>query len=119
MSDMANLFSQNLRPHYEAQASALHVDIHLITRAKLNENKPLDDSPEEVDKLIQGIVGTNIPAAPDAQDDFVARCGKHYTQFVHQVNDAMEDRDVNLALLAVSTFGKPWSSKRLISLDQA
>src|ERR1700710_222457 len=71
MTDMATLFSQNLRPHYEAQASALHVDIHLITRAKLNENKPLDDSPEEIDKLVQGIVGTNIPAAPDAQDDFV------------------------------------------------
>lgn len=100
LENMVNTFSQNLRPHYEAQASALHVDIHLITRADLVENRPLDDDPEEIDKLIFGIVGHNI-AGTGAQDDFVARAGAHYTKFVHDVNDAMEERDVNLALLAV------------------
>jgi hypothetical protein len=101
LNDMVNLFSSNLRPHYEAQASALHVDIHLIARANPNENKPLEDDPEEIDKLVYGIVGNSIPAAPEAQDDFVARAGQQYTKFVHQVNDAMEERDMNLALLAV------------------
>jgi hypothetical protein len=102
LNDMVSLFSSNLSPHYAAQASALHVDIHLITRANPNENKPLEDDPEEIDKLVYGIVGNNLPTAADAQDDFVARAGQQYTKFVHQVNDAMEQRDMNLASLAVS-----------------
>jgi hypothetical protein len=102
LMDMVNLFSSNLRPHYEAQVSALHVDVHLITRANLNGNKPLEDDPEEIDKLVYGIVGNNLHAAPDAHDDFVARAGQQYTKFVHQVNDSLEQRDMNLALLAVS-----------------
>jgi hypothetical protein len=104
LNDMVSLFSSNLRPHYDAQASALHVDIHLITRANPNENKPLEDDPEEIDKLVYGIVGNNVPATADAQDDFVARAGQQYTKFVHEVNNAMEERDMNLAALAVSTF---------------
>jgi hypothetical protein len=103
LTDIISQFSTNLRPHYEAQANALQVDITLITRANPYQNKPLEDVPDRVDELVYGMVNNQIPASPVAESDFVAGAGKRYTEFVHQVNDSMEERDCNLASLAVSS----------------
>jgi hypothetical protein len=102
LDDMRSSFSSNLRPHYEAQANAIQIDIGMITRANPYENKPLEDDPEEIQKQILMLAGNKIPAEPIAQRDFIASAGKHYTRFAHRVNNAMEARDVALTALAVS-----------------
>lgn len=105
LNDMVASFNSNLRPHYEAQANAIQIDINLILRADPYQNKPLDDDPEEINNLIQATVAGKLQFPPDtaAEEDFVADAGKLYTGFVHEVNDAMEERDSNLTLLHVST----------------
>jgi hypothetical protein len=104
LQEMVSSFSGNLRPHYEAQANAIQVDINLIHRADPYQNKPLEDQPEEINNLIRNTVGGKIPADLVAEADFLADAGKLYTKFVHEVNDAMEERDINLTLLHVSNF---------------
>jgi hypothetical protein len=101
LNDMVSSFSTNLRPHYEAQANAIQVDINLIMRADPYQNKPLDDDPEDISKLVATVIGNNKPAESVAEDDFAVGAGKMYTEFVHKVNDAMEERDVNLTVVAV------------------
>jgi hypothetical protein len=102
LQDLVGSFNANLRPHYEAQANAIQVDINLIHRADPYANKPLEDSPDAINELIRTTCGERIPAEEVAQADFLADAGKLYTEFVHEVNDAMEDRDSNLTLLHVS-----------------
>lgn len=102
LQEMVSSFGANLRPHYEAQATAIQVDINLIYRANPYLNKPLEDSPDDIANLIRTTVGNKIPADPVAEQDFLADAGKLYTKFVHEVNDSLEGRDVNLTLLHVS-----------------
>lgn len=90
-----------MRPHYEAQANALQADITLIMRANPYDNKQLDDSPAEIDRQIMEMFNNRIPAEPIAEEDFRACAGKQYLPFVDAVNNAMEERDVHLTMLAV------------------
>jgi hypothetical protein len=107
LTEMVASFNTNLRPHYEAQANAIQVDIGLILRADPYKNKPLEDDPDEISNLIQNAVAGSAAAAgkpipdPIAEGDFVSDAGKFYTEFVHEVNNAMEERDINLTLLQV------------------
>ena len=106
LQEMISNFNANLRPHYEAQASAIQVDINLVLRANPYENTPLEDSTEEIEKQIAAVVGDKIPADAVAREDFVAEAGKMYSEYIRRVNDAMEDRDVNLTLLNVGILIK-------------
>ncbi len=101
LNEVMRSFGTNLRQHYEAQTNAVQVDVHLITRANPYQDRPLEDDPEEIDTVVYGMIGNVIPAGPVAEDDFVAGAGRLYTEFVHDINNAMEERDVNLTLLAV------------------
>lgn len=101
LNDMIASFGTNLRPHYEAQANAINIDINLIHHADPYKNKPLEDDPDEIAKLISSSTGGKVPSEAVAEQDFYAGAGKMYTEFVHEVNDAMEERDVNLTLLHV------------------
>lgn len=94
-----------MRPHYEAQVAAIQMDIQLILRADPYQNKPLDDDPEQISKLIHEAVRDQLPAV--AEGDFAAGAGKMYSEFVHKVNDAMEERDIALSLVAVS-YSRLW-----------
>ncbi|KAE9982531.1 hypothetical protein EG328_010813 [Venturia inaequalis] len=99
LNDMIASFGTNLRPHYEAQANAINIDINLIHHADPYQNKPLEDDPDEIAKLISSTTGGKVPSEAVAEQDFYAGAGKMYTEFVHEVNNAMEERDVNLTLL--------------------
>ncbi|KAF2403803.1 hypothetical protein EJ06DRAFT_541474 [Trichodelitschia bisporula] len=100
LNDMIASFNANLRPHYEAQVGALQVDINLILRADPYQNKPLEDDPAEIQNLIMSTVGNKAPGDQVGEQDFQADAGKLYTGFVHDVNNAQEERDINLTLLA-------------------
>lgn len=100
LNEMTASFNANMRPHYDAQAAAIQMDIQLILRADAYQNKPLEDDPEHVSKIIHEAVRDQLPAV--AEGDFAAGAGKMYSEFVNKVNDAMEERDVTLAQLSVS-----------------
>lgn len=101
VGEMVANFSDNRDSHYRAQLSALQADISLILKADPFANKPLDDSGEEAKDLIAQIMGNNVPSAPSAGTDYIAQVGKYYASFVDAVNDALEERDVNLTNLWV------------------
>jgi len=63
LTDMVASFNANLRPHYEAQANAIQVDIGLILRADPYKNKPLEDDADEISNLIQNAVAGSAAAA--------------------------------------------------------
>lgn len=100
--EIVDSFNQNLRPHYEAQANAIQVDISLLLRSDPFQNKPLDDSPEDIEEQIRAVVGDKIPADSIAHGDFRSQAGRLYSEYVRKVNNAMEERDINLNLLHVS-----------------
>lgn len=115
LRDMISSFNTNIRPHYDAQVNAIQVDIKLIEDAELHANKPLEDSGDDIAEMIGNVVGSRVPAEPIAEEDFYAQAGRWYGQFAREVNNAMEERDVNLALLKVSTTlcSLPFSVKYL------
>lgn len=101
LSEMMSSFSDNRDSHYRAQLAALQADITLILKADPYTNKALDDAGEEATDLVTSVMGNNVPNAPSAGTDYVAQCGKYYARFVDAVNDAIEDRDRDLAMLWV------------------
>jgi hypothetical protein len=100
---MAN-FGHNLRPHYDAMSNAIQVDIALIMRERPYENKPLDDDPEAIEKKVMDITAGKVPADQVAEDNFRHDVGREYTKFIHDVNNSIEEKDVQLTLLAVRIF---------------
>ena len=100
LNELTASFNANMRPHYDAQAAAIQMNIQLILRADAYQNKPLEDDPEQISKLTHEAVRDQLPAV--AEGDFVAVAGKMYSEFVNKVNDAMEERDIALTQLAVS-----------------
>lgn len=107
MNHMVQSFNQNLRPHYEAQLNAMQVDINLIMRADPYQNAPLPDTAHEIDQVIHDLFGGQIPADAVAEPDFLAEAGKLYGKFAIEANNLMEERDVALTMLAVSSRAPP------------
>lgn len=101
LNAMIRDFNQNLRPHYEAQVQAIQVDINLIMKANPYQNAPLPDTREDVDQIIQELIGGPLQLDPIMEQDFQAEAGKMYSQFASKVNDYIEEKDVALTMLAV------------------
>jgi hypothetical protein len=81
----------------------------LIVRAKPYAENPLEDTAEAVEGLVAVATGggakgsgTNHLSGHQRQEsEIAALAGKVYAAFVEEVNDAMEARDAELALLQV------------------
>ncbi|KAF2145211.1 uncharacterized protein K452DRAFT_221727 [Aplosporella prunicola CBS 121167] len=113
LGDMVAGFSDNRDQHYRAQIQAVQADMALIMRADPYQNKPLDDSGDDVNDTIQATTGAHQPQPGTASSDYVAQVGRFHSRFVEEVNNAMEDRDVALTML----FNKHQSS--LSELNQS
>ncbi len=96
-------FADNRDQHYRAQLQAVQVDMNLIMNADPYSNSPLDESPEGINELINAATNGSLAPGSETQADYIAQVGKHYTKFVEEVNDAMEERDCDLAMLMVSS----------------
>lgn len=82
--------------------------MNFINNVRLYDNKPLDDF---ADDIIEGMTmsapsntnGARLSQAGARTLDVEALpgAGKWAAKFVHEVNDAFEDRDVQLTLVAV------------------
>ncbi|KAI9783972.1 MAG: hypothetical protein M1839_002917 [Geoglossum umbratile] len=107
LTEINESFSQNRDNHYRQQLQALQIDMGLIVRAKPYAENPLEDTAEAVEGLVAVATGGGTKGAGTAQvgslrrqeSDIAALAGKVYAAFVEEVNDAMEARDAELALL--------------------
>ena len=89
-------FSSNREIHYRRQLIALQNDMNLITHADPYMAEPLEDSPDEIARISeQAASGTPY------QHEMSALAGKWYTEFVNEVNDAKESKEISLIQLSV------------------
>jgi len=101
LSDMIQTFTQDQHQHYRAQLQAIQVDMTMILRANPYENRPLDDSAEDVEQEIENVTGGSLPNTDAAVKDYLALAGKRYHEYVQQINHALEQRDADLTALQV------------------
>ncbi|KAI4164597.1 MAG: hypothetical protein LQ342_001910 [Letrouitia transgressa] len=82
-------FAENRDQHWRKQHQELQRDLNFITSAEPYQNEPLDEDWEDVEGK------TSIPG-----DEKALPPGKWSRRFVEEVNNAMEDRDAQLTLVA-------------------
>lgn len=97
IQDLNNDFKDNRAAHFHKQAVALQNDLNLITTAHLYDPEPLDDSPAAIAELVEASA-----AGTPYQSNVSSMSGKWYSEFVHEVNEAKESRDIELTQLDVS-----------------
>jgi Sds3-like len=95
--DLSNDFKENRSGYFHKQIVALQHDMNLITQANPYAPEPLDDSPEAIARLVE-VAAAGTPY--QAEMSMVA--GNWYSEFVQDINQAKEGRDVELTQLLVS-----------------
>jgi hypothetical protein len=94
--ELSNNFKDNRTAYFHKQIVALQHDMNLITQADPYQPEPLDDSPEAIEGLVE-----NAAAGTPYQSEISSLAGKWYSEFVQDVNEAKEARDVELTQLMV------------------
>ena len=109
LRDISANFANNRDFYYRQQLQTYQIAINYISEAKPYENKPLDDLGDDIIQNISDTVSGNTQGGQRAgqtgsQSKFQAppRAGKWAATFVQEVNEAMEERDTQLTMLAVS-----------------
>lgn len=90
-------FGQNRDHHYRSQLIALQNDMNLIQQADPYQPENLEDSAEEIAKQIEATSAGNPFAA-----DMSSLAGRWYAEFVYEINEAKEEKELALINLAVS-----------------
>ena len=99
-------FTLHRDAHYRDQLVALQFDMSLITQADPYNPEPLEDSPDEIAKMVKEAAdGTPYQA------EMSKMAGRWYSEFVQEVNDAKEERDIQLTQLMVCIAG--WTNHQL------
>ena len=96
LQDLNNDFKEHRSTYFHKQMVTLQHDMNLITHANPYEPEPLDDSPDAVSQLVD-IAAATAPY----QANLSSLAGKWYSEFVQEVNQAKETRDVELTQLMV------------------
>ncbi|KAL8737440.1 MAG: hypothetical protein Q9181_001686 [Wetmoreana brouardii] len=96
LRDISADFTENREYHYRRQLQALQRDVNFITYAEPYQNRPLDEIDEDYD--MDGIA--SAPGSILGNGGKQPRAGKWARRFVEEVNNAMEDRDAQLTLIA-------------------
>ena len=110
--ELYNELSSNREQHYREQLIALQHDMSLISQADPYEPEPLEDSPEEVAKIAE-LAASGTPY----QSQMSALAGKWYAEFVHEINDAKEAKE--LALIQLMVQDSPlWVFCILLTFEQ-
>src|SRR5579871_3447153 len=95
--DLIEDFTLNRDPHYKAQLIALQYDMSLITQADPYNPEPMEDSPDEIARAVE-----EAAAGTPYQADMSKMAGRWYSEFVHEVNEAKEAKEIELTQLMVS-----------------
>ena len=97
LNEINAYFTQNRETVYRTQMHALQVDMNYVNNAKLYENKPLEAIEDEAESLAR--TGPRSARAVDVEASL--RTGKWAAYFVQDVNDAFEEKDIQLTLVVV------------------
>ena len=110
LNEITTNFAGNRDTQYRKQLQQYQADINYVTAAQLYDNKPLPE-PGEDDVDLAGPNGSGTHRVPHGaqpglangtnKSDLSLKLGRHATNFVQQVNDAMEQRDADLVTLVV------------------
>jgi hypothetical protein len=92
-----NELLSNREQHYREQLIALQNDMSLISQADPYSPDPLDDSPDEIARVAE-----LAASATPYQSQMSSLAGKWYAEFVHEVNDAKEAKEVAIIQLMAS-----------------
>lgn len=94
--ELHNELASNREQHYREQLIALQTDMSLISQADPYDPEPLEDSPEEIARIAE-LAASGTPY----QSQMSSMAGKWYAEFVHEVNDAKEAKEIALIQLMV------------------
>ena len=103
LAEISNNFSENRDTHYRERLRSLQTDIAYINNALLYDNKPLEDvGYDQVEDLntsaglsTQGSIRNGGMVLPTP-------LGRHAANFIHEVNDALEEKDARMVGVTVS-----------------
>jgi hypothetical protein len=90
-------FTLNRDPYYKSQLIALQYDMNLITQADPYNPEPMEDSPDEIARAVE-----EAAAGTSYQAEMSKMAGRWYSDFVHEVNEAKEAKEIELTQLEVS-----------------
>ena len=107
--ELVDDFSQNRDAHYRQQLVALQLDMNLITQADPYHPEPLEDSPDEIARMME-----DVAAGTPYQSEMSKVAGRWYSEFVQEVNEAKEAKEVELTQLMVSPVWPKVSPKILM-----
>ena len=111
--DLLNNFNENREHHYRQQLIALQHDMNLIIQCDPYDSSFLEDAPEDISRVVE-------EAAADTlyQNELSSHAGKWYSEFVHTVNEAKEQREIELIQLVVRPIQLPTTLKTLTLLQR-
>ncbi|OCT54154.1 deacetylase complex subunit Sds3 [Cladophialophora carrionii] len=92
--ELYNELSSRREQHYREQLIALQHDMSLISQTDPYEPEPLEDSPEEINKITE-LTASSTPY----QSQMSSLAGKWYAEFVHEISDAKIAKEVALIQL--------------------
>lgn len=72
--------------------------MNLITQADPYNPEPLEDSADEIARMVE-----EAASGTPYQADMSKMAGRWYSEFVHEVNEAKEGKEIELTQLMVST----------------
>ena len=103
--DIVEDFTLNRDTCYKQQLIALQYDMSLITQADPYNPEPMDDSPDEIARAVE-----EAAAGTPYQAEMSKMAGRWYSEFVHEVNEAKEAKEIELTQLVVSNCQSlPWA----------
>lgn len=111
--DLTNDFAQNRDVYFRGQLLALQYDMNLITQADPYQPEPLEDSPEEIGRMIE-----TASAATPYHNELSPNAGRWYAKFVEEVNKAKETKEIELTQLMVSETNFYSKRRRMLTSDQ-
>lgn len=105
LAQISNDFSKDRDLYYRKQLQAFQHDIDYIRRADLYADKPLednwDDCIEEATSATASIAGSLRAVPPNGNTILSGRIGANAARFAQDINDAIEQRDVDLVTITV------------------
>lgn len=109
LNEISANFAENRDANYRKQLQQYQTDIHWINNCRPYDNEPLPESGdieehEAVPDEAAVAVRRSHQGRVNGRSEQPQRLGRHATMFAHEVNNALEKRDVDLTMIAVRLF---------------
>lgn len=96
LNDITNNFSVKQDAYYREQLQAIQLDTNLIMNADSSKGTPLPDPGPEIDEILAKM--RPMPPSLLTNQDIRSITGKLYSEYVREINDAVEEKDAELQM---------------------